>query len=155
MPTCARTSRKARVPRRLRRTNANGPRTGGRWSFLERKVRCARYGQLMRIRTATEGPVVRVHFRCRKAAEGEMPCTGTQVRAYEIEQLVWSVLREPGVAFPRRRGRPARAMITLYSLGQFMPRLDPASERALAGRFRKLSGMPTPVGCKPCSNGMR
>lgn len=81
----------------------------------------------MGIRTATEGPVVYVYFRCRKAAKGAMPCTGTQVRAHEIEQLVWSV------AFPRRRGRPARAMVTLYSLGQFMPMLDPASERALVG----------------------
>ena len=114
-----------------RRTTAKGPRTRRSWSFLERKVRCARCGQLMGIRTATEGPVVRIYFRCRKAGEGAVPCTGTQVRAYEIEQLVWSVLREPSVAFPRPRGRPARAMVTLYSLGQFMPMLDPASERAL------------------------
>jgi len=114
-----------------RRTVVKGPRTRRSWSFLERKVRCARCGQLMGIRTATEGTVVRIYFRCRKAAEGAAPCTGTQVRAYEIEQLVWSVLREPSVAFPRPRGRPARAMVTLYSLGQFMPMLDPASERAL------------------------
>ena len=116
-----------------RRTNAKGPRTRRSWSFLERKVRCARCGQLMGIRTATEGPVVRIYFRCRKAAKGAPPCTGTQVRAYEIEQLVWSVLREPSVAFPRPRGRPTRAMVTLYALGQFMPMLDPASERALVG----------------------
>ena len=87
----------------------------------------------MGIRTATEGPVVRVYFRCRKAAGGAVPCTGTQVRAHEIEQLVWSVLREPSIAFPRQRGRPARAMVTLYSLGQFMPMLDPASEQTLVG----------------------
>jgi hypothetical protein len=37
----------------------------------------------------------------------------------------------PASAFPRKRGRPGKDVLTLYALCQVIPLLDPASERAL------------------------
>jgi hypothetical protein len=83
----------------------------------------------MGIRVTANGPRRYVYFRCRTADAGSAPCSGTQVRAVGIEETVRSVLIEPGRAFPRRRGRPTRAAVTLYSLGQILPLLDPKAER--------------------------
>jgi len=83
----------------------------------------------MGIRVTANGPRRYVYFRCRTADASIAPCSGTQVRAVGIEETVRSVLMEPGRAFPRRRGRPTRAAVTLYSLGQILPLLDPKAER--------------------------
>lgn len=101
-----------------RRTSPPGSRTHREWSHLAGKVRCARCGRGMSIRVTTNGPRRYVYFRCRAARGGGTPCTGTQVRAFDIEQTVRSVLMEPDRAFPRRRGRPGRTAVALYSLGQ-------------------------------------
>ena len=114
-----------------RRTSPPGTRTRREWSHLEGKIRCARCGQLMGIRVTKNGPRHYIYFRCRTADPGSEPCKGTQVRAFDIEETVQSVLMEPGRAFPRGRGRPTRAAVTLSSLGQFLPLLDPNGEREL------------------------
>ena len=114
-----------------RRTSPPGTRTRRKWSHLEGKVRCARCGRLLGIRVTKNGARHYIYFRCRTSTADAQPCTGTQVRAYGIEETVRSVLLEPGDAFPRKRGRPTRAVATLYSLGQLMPLLDPAADRAL------------------------
>jgi hypothetical protein len=112
-----------------RRTSPAGSRVRREWSPLAGKVRCARCGKAMGIRVTANGPRRYVYFRCRTADAGSAPCSGTQVRAVGIEETVRSVLIEPGRAFPRRRGRPTRAAVTLYSLGQILPLLDPKAER--------------------------
>ena len=114
-----------------RRTSAPGPRTRRTWSHLEGKVRRARCGQLMGVRTTKNGSRRCIYFPCRKAVEGAKPWTGTQVRAHDIEERVRPILMEPGDVFQRRRGRPTEDTVTLYSLGQLMPLLDPVAERAL------------------------
>lgn len=91
-----------------RRTSASGPRTRRTWSHLEGKVRCARCGQLMGVRTIKNGSRRYIYFRCRKAVEGAMPCMGTQVRATisrsGLGQSSWSLatFSSAGVAGPRR-----------------------------------------------------
>ena len=112
-----------------RRTSPAGSRVRREWSPLAGKVRCARCGKVMGIRVTANGPRRYVYFRCRTADASIAPCSGTQVRAVGIEETVRSVLMEPGRAFPRRRGRPTRAAVTLYSLGQILPLLDPKAER--------------------------
>lgn len=112
-----------------RRTSPAGSRVRREWSPLAGKVRCARCGKAMGIRVTVNGPRRYVYFRCRTADAGSVPCTGTQVRAFDLEETVRSVLKEPACAFPRRRGRPTRAAVTLYSLGQILPLLDSKSER--------------------------
>ncbi|MBK9168373.1 MAG: hypothetical protein IPM24_13010 [Bryobacterales bacterium] len=88
-----------------------------------------RCGKVMGVRVTANGPRRYVYFRCRTADAGSAPCTGTQVRAFDIEETVRSVLMEPNRAFPLKRGRPARAAVTLHSLGQVLPLLDPNGER--------------------------
>ena len=85
----------------------------------------------MSIRMTANGSRRYVYFRCRTADAGGATCTGTQVRASDIEEAVRSILIEPGRAFPRKRGRPTRAAVALYSLGQVLPLLDPNGEREL------------------------
>jgi len=117
-----------------RRTSSPGGRTHREWSHLAGKVRCARCGRVMSIRVTANGPRRYVYFRCRAAHGGGAPCTGTQVRAFDIEETVRSVLMEPARAFPHKRGRPTRAAVALYSLGQVLPLLDPNDERELIRR---------------------
>ena len=80
---------------------------------------------------ARYGPRAYTHLRCRKAVGIEKPCKGTQVRAFDIEEAVWSALMNPAKAFPRRRGRPGKDVLTLYALCQVIPLLEPRSERVL------------------------
>ena len=139
-----------------RRTNSKGPRTRCSWSFLERKVRCARCGQLMGIRTAAEGPVVRVYFRCRKAAGGAVPCTGTQVRAHEIEHWFGpSSVSPASLSHGGEGGLPELWLRCIRSASSCPCSIPRASGRWWARWFKKLSGMPTRAGCKPGSNGTR
>lgn len=112
-----------------RRTSPAGSRVHREWSHLAGKVRCARCGKVMGVRVTVNGPRRYVYFRCRTASPGSGPCKGTQVRAFDIEETVRSILMDPGRAFPRKRGRPARAAVALYSLRQFLPLLDPHGER--------------------------
>lgn len=90
-----------------------------------------RCGRVMSIRVTANGPRRYVYFRCRAADADGAACTGTQVRAFDIEQTVRSVPMEPDRAFPRKRGRPTRATVALYSIGQVLPLLDPNGEREL------------------------
>ncbi len=113
-----------------RRTSPAGSRIHREWSHLAGKVRCARCGKVMSIRVTASGPRRYVYFRCRTASPGSAPCKGTQVRAFDIEQTVRSILTDPGQAFPRKRGSPTRAAAALYSLGQLLPLLEPKGERA-------------------------
>jgi hypothetical protein len=113
-----------------RRTSPAGSRIHREWSHLAGKVRCARCGKVMSIRVTASGPRRYVYFRCRTASPGSAPCKGTQVRAFDIEETVRSILTDPGQAFPRKRGRPTRAAAALYSLGQLLPLLEPKGERA-------------------------
>lgn len=62
--------------------------------------------------------------RCRRCAMHR-----EQVSAIHIEETVRPVLKEPGGAFPSRRGRPTRAAVTPYSPGGSLPLLDPTAER--------------------------
>ena len=112
-----------------RRTSTAGSRLRRLWSPLAGKVRCARCGKVMGIRVTANGPRRYVYFRCRTADAGSAPCTGPQVRAFDVEETVRSVLMEPAHAFPRRRGRPTRAAVALHSLGQLLPLLDPRGEK--------------------------
>jgi site-specific DNA recombinase len=113
-----------------RRTSPAGSRIHREWSHLAGKVRCARCGKVMSIRVTASVPRRYVYFRCRTATPGSAPCKGTQVRAFDIEETVRSILTDPGQAFPRKRGRPTRAAAALYSLGQLLPLLEPKGERA-------------------------
>jgi site-specific DNA recombinase len=113
-----------------RRTSPAGSRVHREWSHLAGKVRCARCGKVMSIRVTSSGPRRYVYFRCRTASPGSAPCRGTQVRAFDIEETVRSILTDPGQAFPRKRGRPTRAAASLYSLGQLLPLLELKGERA-------------------------
>jgi DNA invertase Pin-like site-specific DNA recombinase len=111
------------------------PRTNSRFRYLpqilSRKIRCLKCGQLMNVRSTRKGPVVSTFFRCQRVEAGERPCRGTQVRAYDIELAVRSALLEPATAFPKKRGRPSRAVVNLYSLAEVIPLLNPVQARAL------------------------
>lgn len=92
-------------------------------------MRCALRGKAISIRETATGPRRSAHFRCRMADAGGAPCTGTQVRAIHIDETVRSVLKEPGSAFPSRRGRPTRPAVRPRSPGGSLPLLDPTAER--------------------------
>lgn len=112
-----------------RRTSPAGSRVRREWSPLAGMVRCALCGNVMGVRVTANGSRRYVYFRCRSADAVSAPCTGTQVRAFDIEETVRSVLMEPNNALPRKRGRPTRAAVALYSIGQLLPLLDPKGER--------------------------
>lgn len=113
-----------------RRIRSAGSRVRREWSHLAGKVRCARCGRVMSTRVTANGTRRYVYFRCRTADADGATCTGTQVRAFDIEETVRSILTDPGQAFPSKRGRPTRAAAALYSLGQLLPLLEPKGERA-------------------------
>jgi hypothetical protein len=52
---------------------------------LAQKVHCAKCQQLMGVRVTRDGMRGYTYFRCRRAVDGRGPCTGTQIRAYDIE----------------------------------------------------------------------
>jgi len=114
-----------------RRTHSWGRRMRHTAPVLAQKVRCAKCHQLMGSRVTRDGVRGYAYFRCRKAVDGRGPCTGTQIRAYDIEETVRFALMNPAGAFPRKRGRPGKDVRTLYALCQVIPLLDPASEQAL------------------------
>jgi len=114
-----------------RRTRGPGPRSRRKWSPIEGKVRCTRCGRLMGIHTVRNGCVLYCYFRCRSTAGGQRPCTGTQVPVAQIETQVRSIFLAPGEHLHRQRGRPTRAIVTLFSLGEVLPMLDPATEQKL------------------------
>jgi len=114
-----------------RRTTADGSRRRTVWSSLQGKVRCARCGHLMSIHVNHRGSVRYLTFRCRRAAAGEKPCSGTQVRVFEIEQQVQSVFRHPGERLPMKRGRPPRAVVAIHVLGHVFPMLNPAARQQI------------------------
>jgi hypothetical protein len=47
------------------------------------------------------------------------------------DRVAGSIFLAPGEHLCRQRGRPTRAMATLFSLGEVLPMLDPATERKL------------------------
>ena len=114
-----------------RRTHSPGRRIRHTAPVLAQKVRCAKCHQLMGARVTRDGVRGYTYFRCRKAVDGRGACTGTQIRAYDIEETVRFALMSPAGAFPRKRGRPGKDVRTLYALCQVIPLLDPESERAL------------------------
>lgn len=114
-----------------RRTHTPGRRMRHTAPVLAQKIRCAKCHQLMGARVTRDGMRGYTYFRCRKAVDGRGPCTGTQIRAYDIEETIRFAFMNPAGAFPRRRGRPGKDVRTLYALCQVIPLLDPASEHAL------------------------
>lgn len=114
-----------------RRTHNSGRRTRHSAPVLAQKVRCAKCLQLMGARVTRNGVRGYTYFRCRKAVDGRGSCTGTQIRAYDIEETVRFALMSPASAFPRKRGRPGKDVRTLYALCQVIPLLDPAAEPGL------------------------
>lgn len=86
------------------------------------------------------------------------------MRAYDIELPVSAALLESATAFPRKRGRPSRAVVNFYSLAEVIPLLNSVQARALirgvvneviwnadTGGIRiKLSWERWPVMCANC-----
>jgi len=114
-----------------RRAGSSGPRQRTVWSVLQGKVRCARCGQLMNIHVNSLGGRRYISFRCRRAVAGAKPCTGTQVRAYNIQRIVESVFFNPEKNVPLRRGRPSRGLVALRALGPIYRRLTLTAQKRL------------------------
>lgn len=111
---------------RSRRTAEPGePRTRQLWSVLQGKVRCARCGQFMKVHVNRYRNRQYVSFRCRRAPAGERPCTGTQIRAYDVVRGVGESLRK----FPWRRGRPPKWLKATRALGAFFSMLTSKDQK--------------------------
>ena len=115
-----------------RRTGASGPRQRRLWSPLQGKVRCARCGELMGIHTNSRGSARYVSF-CRRAAVGEKPCAGTQVRVFDIDHQVEAIFRNPAESLPTRRGRPPVWLSSIHALSQVFPILSVTAQNGLIG----------------------
>ena len=113
-----------------RRTESSGPRQRTVWSVLQGKVRCARCGQLMGIHVNSRGGRRYASFRCRRVVAGAKPCTGTQVRVFDIQRVVESVFFHPEKKIPLRRGRPSRGVVALRALGPIYRMLSVTGAKA-------------------------
>jgi DNA invertase Pin-like site-specific DNA recombinase len=114
-----------------RRTGSSGPRQRTVCSVLQGKVRCARCGQLMGIHVNSRGSRRYFSFRCRRVVAGGKPCTGTQVKVFDIQRIVESVFFHPEKNVPLRRGRPSRGLVALRALGPIYRMLTLTAQKRL------------------------